>query len=89
MCPVANHLKQKTDREFIENEIREIRQMSLEKFIYRPEQIVNLNYGNLQFRALTENLTSEQLKNGDGQVLEVNAESTTEVKLEYALSVMR
>lgn len=52
---IFSHLKRKNDEEYIENEIQAVRQMDLEKFIFQPDRIINLNYANLQLRTLIAN----------------------------------
>jgi hypothetical protein len=52
---IFSHLKRKTDEEYLEQEIQAVRQMSLEKFIFQPDRIINLDYSNLQLRTLVAN----------------------------------
>lgn len=52
---IFSHLKRKTDEEYLEQEIQAVRQMNLEKFIFQPDRIINLDYSNLQLRTLIAN----------------------------------
>lgn len=52
---IFSHLKRKTDEEFVEQEIQAVRQMNLEKFIFQPDRVINLDYSNLQLRTLVAN----------------------------------
>lgn len=55
------HQKRKSDQDFIDDEIKRIRQMSLEDYAYNPDIVINLDYGNLQIRTLIDKVRARHM----------------------------
>jgi hypothetical protein len=83
-----SHLKRLTDHQYMAVFIDQIRQMSLEDYVYNAGQSFDLNYSNLQVRELTAKLRYRNSRSVDDLSFPVIPDSSNLSELEYAKNLL-